>query len=73
MLDAEPTLLGVLAQLATSEVTVTLRTLFSQAGLSGLELDKIQTLDVACKQYNLELVPALTCGDLDSPRRLIPG
>lgn len=70
MLDTKDSLLSVLAQLATSETTVTLRSLFSEALLSGLDLEKIQTLDSACKRYNLEFVPALTHGDLDSPRRL---
>jgi hypothetical protein len=70
VLDSGPSLLEILAQLATSQATFTLKELFQRARLSGLDLDKIRTIDALCKLYNLELIPGLNHGDRESPRRL---
>lgn len=70
MLDSGPSLLEILAQLATSQATFTLKELFQRAQLSGLDLDKIRFVDSLCKQYNLELIPDLNRGDRESARRL---
>lgn len=68
----ETPLLGLLAKVATSQVSVTLRELFLRFGVSDQwsDLDKVSEVGAVCKKYGLEVLPGLDRGDLDSLRRL---
>jgi len=68
--SATTPLLELLAHFITSQTILTLRELFQRAQLSGLDLDRLQTVSALCRKHNLEFIPPLTRGDLDSPRKL---
>jgi hypothetical protein len=70
--DKESPLLELLARVASSQVLVTLRELFLHFGVldQWSDLDKVSEVDALCKKYNLEVLPGLDRGDLDSLRRL---